>query len=90
MLDVENAGEIYPIKLETDEVSPELYSSDWDLERGELIPRQVPQKRWGFLNKFFDDSNGYRARKPYLGKIFSLFSKILSTHISFVSTFIKF
>lgn len=91
LLDVENNGEIYPIKLGADDITPQLYPSDWDFEREELIPRPVPQKRWGFLNKFFDDSTGYRARKPYLGCViyFLLFFKILSTHIKFVSTLLN-
>ena len=63
-LDSENLVDVRPIKIPswTNFQNEEIYQK--------LRPR--PQKRWGFLNSFFENSNGYHARKPYLGKLVSL------------------
>ena len=46
-------------------ILPEKYQM---LKRIKLAQfKTLPEKKWGFFRRFFDDSRGYRVRKPGLG-----------------------
>ena len=46
-------------------ILPEKYQLFERIKIAQL--KTLPEKKWGFLRSFFDESRGYRVRKPGLG-----------------------
>ena len=46
-------------------ILPEKYQLFERIKIAQL--KNLPEKKWGFLRSFFDESRGYRVRKPGLG-----------------------